>query len=119
MPKPRRFALLLEYDGTSYAGSQLQATSPTVQSVLEDAVKRATGVFCRVAFAGRTDAGVHALGQVASFISVTQLEPETLVRALNAHLPSDVAVQCAAYVDDDFDPRRQAVRRMYRYLIEN
>jgi tRNA pseudouridine38-40 synthase len=115
----RRFALLLEYDGTRYAGSQLQATSPTVQSVLEEAVLRATGVACRVAFAGRTDAGVHALGQIGSFISATRLEPETLVRALNAHLPADVAVQCVAYAADDFDPRRQAIRRLYRYVIEN
>jgi tRNA pseudouridine38-40 synthase len=119
MPEPRRFALLLEYDGTRYAGSQLQATSPTVQSVLEEAMQRATGEASRVSFAGRTDAGVHALGQVASFVSATRLEPGTLVRALNAHLPADVAVRCAAYVGDDFDPRRQAVRRLYRYVIEN
>jgi tRNA pseudouridine38-40 synthase len=119
MPESRRFALLLEYDGTRYAGSQLQTNAPTVQSVLEEAVLRATGVACRVAFAGRTDAGVHALGQVASFVSATRLEPETLVRALNAHLPADVAVRGAALVGDAFDPRRQAVRRLYRYMIEN
>jgi tRNA pseudouridine38-40 synthase len=116
---PRRFALLLEYDGGRYAGSQLQATSPTVQSVLEDAVLKATGEAARVAFAGRTDAGVHALGQVASFVSATRLDPETLTRALNAWLPSDVAVRCAAHVPDAFDPRRDAVRRRYRYVIDN
>ena len=115
----RRFALLLEYDGTRYAGSQLQANAPTVQSVLEEAVQRATGEASRVAFAGRTDAGVHALGQVASFVSATRLDPETLVRALNAHLPADVVVRCAVHVDDAFDPRRQAVRRLYRYVIDN
>lgn len=119
MPKPRRFALLLEYDGTRYAGSQLQATSPTVQSVLEDAVQRATGEASRMAFAGRTDAGVHALGQVASFVSATRLGPETLTRALNAHLPADVVVRRAVHTRDDFDPRRQAVRRLYRYVIDN
>ena len=97
----RRFALLLEYDGTHYAGSQLQATAPTVQSVLEDAVQRATGQACRVAFAGRTDAGVHALGQVASFVSATRLDPETLTRALNAHLAPDVA--CLLYTSDAAD----------------
>src|SRR5215212_6551106 len=107
MPEPRRFALLVEYDGTRYAGSQLQANAPTVQSVLEEAVQRATGEASRVAFAGRTDAGVHALGQVASFVSATRLEPQTLMRALNAYLPADVAVRCAAFVGDDFDPRRQ------------
>src|SRR3954470_16981127 len=119
MPDSRRFALLLEYDGTRYAGSQLQASAPTVQSVLEDAVQRATGDASRVAFAGRTDAGVHALGQVASFVSATRLDPTTLVRALNAHLPADVAVRCAVRVDDAFDPRRQAVGRLYRYVIDN
>jgi len=109
----------LEYDGTRYAGSQLQATSPTVQSVLEESLQRATGEASRIAFAGRTDAGVHALGQVASFVNATRLDPETLMRALNAHLPGDVAVRCATYVPDDFDPRRQAVRRLYRYVIAN
>src|SRR3954471_17165263 len=119
MSQPKRFALLLEYDGTRYAGSQFQATAPTVQAVLEEALQRATGEASRVAFAGRTDAGVHALGQVASFVSATRLDPETLTRALNAHLPADVTVRCTVYVRDDFDPRRQAVRRFYRYMIEN
>jgi tRNA pseudouridine38-40 synthase len=90
-----------------------------VQSVLEEAVQRATGEASRVAFAGRTDAGVHALGQVASFVSATRLDPETLVRALNAHLPADVVVRCAVHTDGAFDPRRQAVRRLYRYVIDN
>jgi tRNA pseudouridine38-40 synthase len=62
---------------------------------------------------------VHALGQVASFVSATRLDPETLVRALNAHLPADVAVRCAVHVRDDFDPRRHAVQRLYRYVVEN
>jgi tRNA pseudouridine38-40 synthase len=116
----RRFALLLEYDGGRYAGSQLQATLPTVQSVLEDALLKATGGDAiRVAYAGRTDAGVHALGQVGSFVSATRLDAETLTRALNAWLPADVVVRCTAQVGDDFDPRRQAVRRRYRYVIDN
>ena len=120
MPERRRFALLVEYDGTRYAGSQLQTALPTVQSVLEEALQQATGgELIRVAFAGRTDAGVHALGQVASFVSTTRLDPQALMRALNAHLPADVAVRCAAYVADEFDPRRQAVRRFYRYVIAN
>src|SRR5690242_14984415 len=110
---------MVEYDGTRYAGSQLQATLPTVQLVLEEALRKATGEGSRVAFAGRTDAGVHALGQVASFVSGTRLDPRTLMRALNAHLPADVAVRCAVYVPEGFDPRRQAVRRLYRYVIVN
>ncbi|HLF70786.1 MAG TPA: tRNA pseudouridine(38-40) synthase TruA [Dehalococcoidia bacterium] len=115
----RRFALLLEYDGASYAGSQLQADACTVQGVLEDAVAKATGETARIAFAGRTDAGVHARGQVASFVSSTRLEPETLLRALNAWLPEDVAVLDAVETPADFDPRRHARRRYYRYVIEN
>src|SRR5687768_17021123 len=83
----RRFALLLEYDGSGFAGSQLQTNARTVQSVLEEAVERATEERARVAFAGRTDAGVHARGQVASFLSETRLTPEVLQRALNAWLP--------------------------------
>jgi tRNA pseudouridine38-40 synthase len=62
---------------------------------------------------------VHALGQVASFVSATQLDPETMTRALNAHLPADVVVRCCVHVAADFDPRRHAVRRTYRYVIEN
>jgi tRNA pseudouridine38-40 synthase len=117
--KARRFALLLEYDGTGFAGSQLQTNARTVQSVLEAAIERATSETVRVAFAGRTDAGVHAYGQVASFVSGTKLSPDVLQRALNAWLPADVVVRQLAEVGEDFDPRRQAVRRHYRYLIDN
>lgn len=115
----RRFALLLEYDGGRFAGSQLQANAITVQSVLEDAVEKATGERARVAFAGRTDAGVHARGQVASFVGQTRLDVGTLQRALNAWLPEDVAIRAAVEVNGEFDPRRDAVRRHYRYVIDN
>jgi tRNA pseudouridine38-40 synthase len=120
-PKPgrRRFALLLEYDGTRFGGSQLQANAVTVQSALEEAIERATEQRARVAFAGRTDAGVHAHGQVASFVSSTSLDGETLRRALNAWLPDDVVVRQLAAVNDSFDPRRHAIRRHYRYIIDN
>lgn len=115
----RRVALLLEYDGGRFAGSQLQAELPTVQSALEDAIERVTTMRCRVAFAGRTDAGVHAVGQVASFTTESRLDDATLARALNARLPLDVAVQQAVTVDPDFDPRRWALWRHYRYVIDN
>lgn len=115
----RRVALLLEYDGTRYAGSQLQADAPTVQSVLETAIEETTTQPVRVAFAGRTDAGVHARGQVASFLTGTRLTADVLQRALNARLPDDVVVRAAAEVPADFDPRRHARRRHYRYLIDN
>lgn len=115
----RRVALLLEYDGTRYAGSQLQANAATVQSVLERAIEETTTQHARVGFAGRTDAGVHARGQVASFVTGTRLTVEVLQRALNARLPDDVVVRAAADVGLDFDPRRHARRRHYRYVIDN
>jgi len=118
-PDARRFALLLEYDGGRYAGSQLQANALTVQAVLEDAIEKATEERSRAAFAGRTDAGVHARGQVASFVSRTRLDAETLCRALNAWLPADVVVRAVVEAPVDFDVRRHAWRRHYRYVIDN
>jgi tRNA pseudouridine38-40 synthase len=115
----RRIALLLEYDGGAYAGSQLQKNGRTVQSVLEEAILKATEQQARVAFAGRTDAGVHAYGQVASFTTDSALDPETLVRALNAWLPEDVVVREAVDVAPDFDVRRDARQRHYRYVVDN
>jgi tRNA pseudouridine38-40 synthase len=115
----RRFALLLEYDGSCYAGSQLQPDAPTVQGVLEAAVEQTTGQTVRVAFAGRTDAGVHARGQVASFVCESRLDIGTMQRALNAWLPEEVVVRQIAEVDEAFDARRDAVRRHYRYVIDN
>jgi len=115
----RRIALLLEYEGTRYAGSQFQTNAPTVQGELEAAVTKTTGEQARASFAGRTDAGVHALGQVAAFTTASALPGETLVDALNAWLPRDIAVRAAREVEAGFDPRRQAVRRRYRYIVEN
>jgi tRNA pseudouridine38-40 synthase len=115
--RTRRFALLLEYDGTRFAGSQMQKNALSVQEVLETAIEQATGRRSRVAFAGRTDVGTHALGQVAAFDAETRLDGETMVKALNAWLPEDVAVRDVAEVDADFDPRRDAVQRHYRYVV--
>ncbi len=115
----RRVALLVEYDGARFAGSQLQANAITVQGVLEDAIVKATEAPSRVALAGRTDAGVHARGQVAASSTASRLDCETLRRALNAWLPDDVVVQAVAEVSPAFDPRRAARRRWYRYVIDN
>jgi tRNA pseudouridine38-40 synthase len=115
----RRIALLLEYDGSRYAGSQLQANAATIQGVLEKAIQETIGAAARVEFAGRTDAGVHAYGQVASFVTVSRHSTEVFERALNARLPEDVAVKGVAEVDVGFDVRRQARRRHYRYLLDN
>jgi tRNA pseudouridine38-40 synthase len=115
----RRVALLLEYDGACFAGSQLQSNAVTVQGVLEGAIERATGESSRVAFAGRTDAGVHARGQVASFVTSSRLDGPTLQRALNAWLRDDVVVRAVSEVEMDFDPRRDGRQRHYRYVIDN
>ncbi len=114
---PRRIALLLEYDGGDYAGSQLQPGLRTVQGALEDAVRETGGEAARVAMAGRTDAGVHARGQVACFTTLGRLDCGVWQRALNARLPRDIAVLAAAEVEPGFDPRRVARRRQYRYRI--
>lgn len=119
MTAPRRLALVLEYDGARYGGSQLQKNAPSIQSALEGALERLTGEQLRVAFAGRTDAGVHALGQVAAFTTASRLEPEVFVRGLNAWLPDDIAARSALEVDAAFDPRRHATSRTYRYTIYN
>lgn len=115
----RRIALLIEYDGSAFAGSQLQKNALTVQAVLEEAIKSVTSEEVRVAFAGRTDAGVHARGQVASFLTASGHGPGVIRNALNARLPEDVAIRAAEDVAIDFDARRDALRRHYRYLISN
>ncbi len=115
----RRLALTVEYEGTAYAGSQYQKNAPTIQGELEKALSRLTGGRTRVALAGRTDAGVHAKGQVASFRVAAPHQPEVFVRALNHYLPQDIAVRRAWEVPLSFDVRRQACRRWYRYAIYN
>lgn len=114
-----RMALVVEYDGTGYAGSQLQADRPTVQQALEEALRSLTGEAVRIALAGRTDAGVHALGQVASFRTATALPPRAFVSGLNHYLPDDIAVKAARIVGGSFDPRRGACSREYVYTILN
>jgi len=115
----RRLALLLEYDGTAFAGSQRQSAARTVQEVVEAGIEAFTGRRTRIALAGRTDAGVHALGQVAAFDMEAPHAPGTVRDALNHFLPEDVAVRAAAEVAATFDPRRHAVARTYRYRIED
>ena len=114
-----RMALVVEYDGTRYSGSQWQADRPTVQQALELALERLTGEAVRISAAGRTDAGVHALGQVIAFSLDSSLLPEAYVGGMNHYLPDDVAVKAAKVVEDSFDPRRDAVSREYRYRILN
>ncbi len=113
----RRLMIMVEYDGTGFCGWQLQAEGRTVQGVLEDAVLRTTGEAARVTGASRTDAGVHAEGQVAHFDTASALPPGRLLRALNHWLPDDVAVLDCREVAPDFDARFSASSKLYRYRI--
>lgn len=115
-----RYRLTLEYDGRPFVGWQRQANGPSVQQAVEDAIRRLTGVAVTVVGAGRTDAGVHALGQVAHVDLPRAFAPATVRDAVNFHLkPAPIAVLAAAVVDDDFHARFSATRRRYRYLIVN
>ncbi len=112
---------VIEYDGTAFAGSQVQANARTVQGELEEALNRLIGERTRVRLAGRTDAGVHATGQVVAFCHPRELPrggglPE-LRRRLNAALPPDLAVRSLRPARQGFDPRREARWRVYRYRI--
>lgn len=97
----------------------MQSGAATVQGELEQALKRVTGESIRVVGAGRTDAGVHARGQVVSFYTGSALPAETMVKALNFYLPDDIAVSGGYVVADDFDARRWALSREYRYTVLN
>jgi tRNA pseudouridine38-40 synthase len=117
-----RFRLTLAYDGTDFEGWQRQresASSRTVQGELEGALARlAGGARVRATGAGRTDTGVHALGQVASFDLPRDMEPAALARALNGMLPPDLRVLDAGRAPADFDARRGAVSKLYRYELD-
>ena len=111
--------LILEYDGTAYAGWQRQPDQPTIQEAVETAIAGVTQQHVSVIGAGRTDAGVHALGQVASFRIDRVMTPREWTRALNAHLPDTVAVQSAALVPDTFHARYSAKGKLYEYRLVN
>lgn len=115
-----RYRLTIEYDGTGYVGWQRQTNGPSVQAALEDAVAAFSGESVTVFGAGRTDTGVHALGQVAHLDLARDWPEDTVRDAVNAHLrPQPVAVLAAARAADDFDARFSAVRRHYEYVIVN
>ena len=111
--------LILEYDGTDYAGWQRQPNRPTIQEAVEAAVEGVTQIQVPVIAAGRTDAGVHALGQAASFRIDRDMTPRQWTRALNAHLPDSIAVQSAAIMPDAFHARYSAKGKLYEYRILN
>jgi tRNA pseudouridine38-40 synthase len=113
----RNFKIVLEYDGSGFHGWQVQPELRTVQGELMRAIEEVTGERSGVTGAGRTDAGVHAVAQVGSFLSATRLVPETLRRALNAHLPADIRIASAEEAPRDFNARFHARSRGYRYLF--
>jgi tRNA pseudouridine38-40 synthase len=115
----RNVALEIAYDGTAYGGWQLQNNAVTVQGVVEEALGRTGAESPRLRVAGRTDAGVHALGQVASFFTASGMTVREYQLALNSLMPFDVRVLRASDVPPSFHPRYSARKRWYRYLVYN
>lgn len=112
-----RYKLILAYDGTNYAGMQRQRTGNSIQDQVETALKQIGWQGRSISMAGRTDSGVHAEGQVVSFSLEWKHGTDTLLRALNAFLPNDIAGQALSVVEDDFHPRFDATARAYRYQL--
>ncbi len=115
----RTLKLTMAYDGTDFAGWQFQPGQRTVQQTLQETLAQITGEKVSAVASGRTDAGVHALGQVIGFSTSSHLSAEVFQRALNAELPRDVAVVSAEEAPKGFDPIRHAIRKRYRYIIQD
>ncbi len=111
--------LTLEYDGSNYSGWQLQPRHDSIQGRIEAALERIFAAPVRVFGSGRTDAGVHARGQVASISIPRPFDPAELQRALNSMMPADIVVLDISPAPDDFDPRRAARSRVYEYRVLN
>ncbi len=113
-----RYRLLIEYDGTGYVGWQRQTNGPSIQQAIEEAIHAFCGESASLVVAGRTDAGVHALGQVAHLDLTREWKNETVVGAINHHLkPARIAILDAQPVKPEFSARFDAVQRTYRYRI--
>ncbi|MDH4155743.1 MAG: tRNA pseudouridine(38-40) synthase TruA [candidate division Zixibacteria bacterium] len=113
----KNIKLLIEYDGTAYAGWQVQKNLNSVQGELIKAIESVTRRRVTLIGAGRTDAGVHALGQVANFVVDHDLEPVRFKDAINFYLPSDIRIRESSEAAADFDARRDARWKRYRYLV--
>lgn len=113
----RNIRLKLAYDGTGYVGWQIQPNGVTVQEVLQNALRKVTGEATKVVAAGRTDSGVHALGQVANFRTACSIPTEKFPAALQSVLPHDIVIRAADDVAREFHATYRAVRKCYRYLI--
>ena len=117
MSRDRRIKLVIAYNGTRYHGWQVQPHAATVQGALESCLSRITNAKVRLHGAGRTDAGVHALGQVAHFDTASRIAVSALVRGLNSLLPDDIAVRRAVDVEANFHARYDAAGKTYVYQI--
>ena len=115
----RNIKLIIEYDGTNYQGWQVQPGDPTVQGTLEEKLSRLTGERIHLFGSGRTDSGVHALGQVAHFKTQSQMDTHTIQRALNSLLPSDIMIQKVEEVGEGFHARKHSKSKVYEYRILN
>ncbi len=115
----RNIKLVIEYTGTNYSGWQSQDGPVTIQDEIQEAIFKVTGIKVNLTGAGRTDAGVHALGQVANFLIEHRLEPEKYQDAINNYLPDDILVKSAGEVPPEFNSRKDAIFRRYRYLLSS
>ncbi len=110
-----KIKLTVSYDGRAYFGYQVQDGQITIQQVLEEAIKKATGENIKTVASGRTDSGVHAKGQIVSFDTNCTIPPEKLYRAVNVHLPNDIRVVKSEQVEESFDARKSAKKKTYLY----
>ncbi len=115
----RNIKLLIEYDGTNYLGWQVQARGLTIQGVIEEKLARLTGEKNHLIGSGRTDAGAHALGQVANFKTKSQMAVRTFQKALNSLLPPDIVIRKVEEVEEDFHARKSPKGKIYEYRILN
>ncbi len=115
----RTIKLTIEYDGTNYLGWQVQPKGPTIQRVLEETLKKITGEEVRLIGSGRTDAGVHAFGQVAHFKTHSKISLHSMARALNSLLPPDIVIRRVREVDENFHARKSCKSKIYEYRILN
>ena len=115
----RNIKLTIQYDGTNYSGWQTQGNGRTVQEEIEKALRKILGSRVKLTGAGRTDAGVHALGQAANFRTGTSLDASRIMRALNNSLPGDIVISGAREVPLKFNSRHNSKSKLYRYTIVN
>lgn len=115
----RNIKLLIEYDGTNYLGWQVQFRGPTIQGILEEKLGLLTGETIRLFGSGRTDSGVHAIGQVAHFKTENSMDTHRMQRALNSLLPPDIVIQKMEEVEESFHARKHSKSKVYEYRILN